>query len=80
MYIRLDSAMVIMSTMLMKSSKYTRGFPVDQGEKRVTRIHVYQVKFSNSNEYNVNEKFQVWPGGKVDDQFTGGKAISDGKL
>jgi hypothetical protein len=58
MYIRLDSAIVIMSTMLIKRSKYTRGFPVDQ---RVTRIHVYQVKFSNSNnEYNVNEKFQVY--------------------
>jgi hypothetical protein len=55
MYIRLDSAIVI------KRSKYTHGFPVDQGEKRVTRIHVYQVKFSNSNnEYNVNEKFQVY--------------------
>jgi hypothetical protein len=60
MYIRLNSAIVIMSTMLMKSSKYTRGIPVDQGEKRVTRIHVYQVKFSNINEYNVNEKFQVY--------------------
>lgn len=44
-----------MSTMLMESSKYPHGFPVDQGEKRVTRIHVYQVKFSNNNEYNVNE-------------------------
>jgi hypothetical protein len=61
MYIRLNSAIVIMSTMLMKSSQYTRGFPVDQGEKRATRIHVYQVKFSNSNnEYNVNEKFPVY--------------------
>ena len=81
MYIRLNSAIVIMSTMLMKSSKYTRGFPVDQGEKKVTRIHVYQVKFSNSNnDYNVNKTFQVWPGGKVDYQFTRGKAISDGKL
>jgi hypothetical protein len=61
MYIRLNSAIVIMSTMLMKSSQYTRGFQVDQGEKRVTRIHVYQVKFSNSNnEYNVNEKFPVY--------------------
>jgi hypothetical protein len=59
MYIRLNSAIVIMSTMLIKRSKYTRGFPVDQGEKRATRIHVYQVKFSNSNnEYNVNEKFK----------------------
>jgi hypothetical protein len=61
MYIRLNSAIVIMSTMLIKRSKYTHGFPVDQGEKRVTRIHVYQVKFSNSNnEYNVNEKFPVY--------------------
>jgi hypothetical protein len=60
MYIRLDSAIVIMSTMLIKCSKYTHGFPVDQGEKIVTRIHVYQVRFSNgNNEYNVNEKFQV---------------------
>jgi hypothetical protein len=61
MYIRLNSAIVIMSTMLMKSSKYTRGFPVDQGKKRAARIHVYQIRFSNSNnEYNVNKTFQVY--------------------